>query len=61
MAGRKLIDGDAQGEHVSFVQIVKLVVEQLPRQVSATHIQLRLLELSHFLRRCLHSLHDKRC
>lgn len=35
MARRKLIDGDAQGKHVSFVQVVKLVIEQLSRQISA--------------------------
>ena len=46
MAGRKLIDGDAQGKHVSFVQVVELVIEQLPRQVSAADIQLRLPEIN---------------
>lgn len=58
MARRKLIDGDAQGKHVSFVQVVKLVIEQLSRQISASDVQSETSEVSHLLRRCLHSLHD---
>lgn len=44
MAGRELIDGDAQGKHVSLVQVIELVIKQLPRQIPAADVQLRLPE-----------------